>query len=70
VIDKAALNRRRMHAEQQRKAFVESLDRQQLEQRIMSLAADGLTEHDIGELVGLHVEQVRRLLGERQEQRA
>lgn len=56
-------------AEQQRRAFVDVLDRQQLEERVRALAATGLTERDIAEMTALHQEQVCRVLGKRQERR-
>jgi hypothetical protein len=39
-----------------------ALDREGTEQRVRTLAATGLTDHDISHLTGLHVEQVRRIL--------
>lgn len=70
MTDRHILDRRRKLAEEQRRAFLDTLNREQLEQRIRSLASDGLTDYDIAETLRLNPEQVRRVLGERQEQRA
>lgn len=59
--------RRRQHFELQRQAMLRALDREQLEQRVRSLARDGMSERAVAELVGLHIEQVRRVLAERTE---
>lgn len=59
----AVLNRRRQHFEEQRRAMLASLDREQVELRISSLANGGMAERDIAELLRLHIEQVRRALG-------
>ena len=58
------LERRRQNAEQQCRAILEALDRQELEQRVRSLAACSLTDYDIAQVTGLHVEQVRKALSQ------
>lgn len=63
TMNRYTLDRRRQHSE----PFVAALDREQLEQRIRTLARDGLGDYDIGELLRINVEQVRRVLAQRRE---
>lgn len=64
MTNRAVLERRRQFAEQQRRAVLEVLNREQLEQRVRALARDGMREHDIAETLRLHIEQVRRVLAQ------
>lgn len=65
MTNREVLERRRQNADQQRRAILEALSRQELEQRVRALARDGNGEHGIAELLRLHVEQVRRILSDR-----
>lgn len=38
------------------------LDRSAVERRVHVMAADGMSDHEIARLLGLHVEMVRRML--------
>ena len=62
--DRNVLARRHQFAEQQRRAILDVLNREQLEQRVRALARDGMREYDIAETLRLHIEQVRRVLAE------
>ena len=64
VTNRAVLERRRQFAQEQRRAVLDALSRQEIEQRIRTLAADGMTEHDVAALLRLHIEQIRRVLAE------
>ena len=64
MTNRAVLERRRQFAQEQRRAVLEVLNREQLEQRVKALARDGMREYDIAQTLRLHIEQVRRVLAQ------
>ena len=56
-------------ADRNRMAHFHALDHEQQAEAVRRLAVLGYSDHDIGHATGLAVEQVRQIIGRRQEQR-
>jgi hypothetical protein len=54
----------RVFFECQRRDALNALTRQEMSERVHSLARDDVSEHEIARITRLHVDQVRKMLGE------
>ena len=65
MTNRAVLERRRQNAELQRQAVLAAMSQQEIERRIHSLVASGVSEHDVAAVLKLDVQFVRRALAPR-----